>query len=137
MQSRVYSVDEVKIESLIVIPENPPAISVSVLGWVPTTAWSQPDLAAWMYITPPKDGLLDLDFVATAPTGIVIPVFDRIGIVKSMPIPHWVKGVRIHCSTNEMTAVLPGGVSAASSETETVPYPWPWPWWSPKTPPRR
>jgi hypothetical protein len=138
MQSRVYSVEEVHVEALMVIPENPPAISVSARGWVPTSGWSHPDLAPWMYIVPPKDGILDLDFVASPPTGgFVLQVFSRIGVVKAFPIPSWVRGVRIHTSTNRMEAMLEKSSqkSIASAKEGPIAGPWPFPWYAPKAKP--
>jgi hypothetical protein len=133
--SRIYSVEDLRVESLIVIPENPPAISVSASGWVPTSGWTHPELAPWMYISPPSDGVLDLDFVATAPTGIVLQVFSKIGTVKTFPIPNWVVGVRVHTSTNDMQATIGGAKnpSHASLMGEGLPLPWPFPWWAPKS----
>lgn len=135
MQSRVYSVDEVHIEALIVIPENPPAIAVSAKGWVNTSGWSHPGLAPWIYITPPKDGILDLDFVATPPTGFALQVFSKIGVVEPFAIPDWVRGVRIHTSTNSLEALIEGGAAskAKAAMGEGIPVPWPFPWWTPNT----
>jgi hypothetical protein len=132
-QHRIYSVEEVKVESLIVIPENPPAIAVSAWGWVPTTGWSHPDLVPWIYIHPPKDGILDLDFVATPPSGLVIYVFTKIKIAKAFPVPNWVTGVRVHSSTNSVEAKLGGAGPVAKADLmgEGMPLPWPFPWWVP------
>ena len=138
MQSRVYSVEEVHVESLMVIPENPPAISVSARGWVATSGWSHPELAPWMYIVPPADGILDLDFVATAPTGIVLQVFCKIGVVQSFPVPRWVVGVRVHTSTNQIEAKLAGASKPSQEDLMGggLPLPWPFPWWAPKSVPK-
>ena len=130
--SRVYSVDAAHVESLIVIPENPPAIAVSANGWVPTTGWFRPELSPWMYIKPPDDGILDLDFVAEAPSGIVLQVFSKIAIAKSFSIPSWVRGVRIHTSTNKVEAMLGDASPQVSVMNEGLPLPWPFPWWAPK-----
>jgi len=132
MQSRIYSIEQVKIENLIVIPEQPPAIAVSASGSVTTSGWSQPDLAPWMYITPPRDGILDLDFVATPPTGIVLQVISRISVVKTFAVPAWLKGVRVHSSQNQVEALLEGEMSTRGvTPMEGWPLPWPFPWWSP------
>jgi hypothetical protein len=132
--SRVYSIEDVQVEHLMTIPENPPAISVSVIGRVPTTGWSHADLTPWVYIVPPKSGLLDLDFTATAPTGIVLQVLTKISIVKSFPVPRWVIGVRVHSSTNVRDAKIAGAsaVSEAEAMGDGLPLPWPFPWWAPK-----
>lgn len=135
MQSRVYSVDEVQIEALMVIPEAPPAIVISARGWVTTSGWTHPDLTPWVYIAPPADGILDLDFVATPPTGFVLQVMSKIQVAKTMTVPGWLKGVRIHTSTNKKEALLDGSIdpSKGSPQGEGMPLPWPFPWWTPRT----
>jgi hypothetical protein len=137
MQSRVYKVDKVAVEGLLVVPENPPAIAVSAEGWVPTTGWSHPSLAPWMYIQPPADGILDLDFVVTSPTGLVLQVFCKIGVASAFVVPAWVKGVRVHSSTDSIVAMLPvGSLRPKELPLEGLPVPWPFPWWAPRTKPR-
>jgi hypothetical protein len=132
MQSRIYSVEQVKIENLIVIPEQPPAIVVSALGSVTASGWTQPDLAPWMYIAPPPDGILDLDFVASSPTGIALQVISKIGVAKTFAVPNPVKGVRVHSSQNKIEALLEGEMSTLGVRSmEGWPLPWPFPWWSP------
>lgn len=133
--SRIYSVETVHVGSLIVIPENPPAISVSAEGWVTTSGWTRPDLSPWMYITLPADGILDLDFIAEPPAGIVLQVLSKIGVAKSFLVPAWVRGVRVHSSTNKVESMLEGASSKASDAVlmgEGLPLPWPFPWWAPK-----
>jgi hypothetical protein len=128
-------VDAARVESLIVIPENPPAISVSANGWVTTSGWTRPDLSPRMYIMPPADGILDLDFVAEPPSGIVLQVLCQICVAKSFPVPAWVRGVRVHTSTNSIEAMLeraPPKASDAVLMGEGLPLPWPFPWWAPK-----
>ena len=129
MQSRVYSVGKVEAESLVGIPENPRIIKVSAEGWVPTSGWSQASLAPFMYIAPPGDGLLDLDFVATAPSGIVLQVFSPIVVMATVPVPNWVRGVRVHSSTNVAETIVDGlDPIDGTSDDEVLP----WPWWGPK-----
>ncbi|UVK54844.1 hypothetical protein DBIPINDM_001310 [Mesorhizobium sp. AR02] len=133
MQSRIHSIDKVHVEGLLVIPENPPAIAVSASGWVPTSGWSLPDLTPWIYIVPPKDGILDLDFVATQPTGLVLQVFTKIGVTKAFSVPAWVIGVRVHSSTNSVEARIDGAKAPTekSMKYDNLPAPWPFPWWAP------
>ncbi len=134
MQSRVYSVENVRAQALIGIPENPPAIAVSAEGLATTTGWTHPDLTPWVYIVPPKDGILDLDFIATAPTGPVLPVLSPIAVTKAFLIPPWVLGVRIHSSTNFAEATIAGARQPTETDkkAEGWPGPWPFPWWTPK-----
>lgn len=124
--SRVYSVESAEVEKLIVIPELPPAILVKVCGTVPTTGWTDPQLSPWIYIVPPKDGILDLDFNARPPTGIVLQVFTTICLSTTLFIPDWVRGVRVHSSTNAIEAKLPGGKNPPEYRQLAPVLPWPW-----------
>ena len=98
--SRVYSIDDVQVEKLVTTPEIPSIIYVSATGQVPTTGWSHPDLAPFVYIVPPKDGILDMDFVATPPSGLALQLFTKIAVAKAFPVPRWVVGVSRSASWN-------------------------------------
>lgn len=73
---------------------------------MPTTGWRNPSLSEYVYIVPPKDGIIDFDFLAEPPTGIVLQVLTPI-VAEYV----WrgdfqdVDGVRIHASTNEKVAL--------------------------------
>ncbi|MGO4405249.1 hypothetical protein AB4Z10_13435 [Bosea sp. RAF48] len=135
MSSRVYSVTEVRVQHLMVIPENPPAISVEVKGYTPTSGWQFPELGPWMYIAEPADGILDLDFIATPPTGFVLQVFTPISVTQAFPIPKWVKGVRVHAATNNMVKMFdaPSDAGGIKLMGDGMPLPWPFPWYAPDT----
>ena len=120
MRSRVYSVDAIK---LALTKSKPPQIVLHVTGMVTSSGWSQPELAPWVYIQPPKDGILDLDFTAEQPTGFVLPVILPISASLVVAVPDWVKGVRIHTSTNTQTALLEEAAGVATKGDED-PYPW-------------
>jgi hypothetical protein len=133
MEARVYSVEDVHIEALMVIGASPPAIAVSARGVVNSTGWTNPQLAPWIYIDTPKDGILDLDFIATAPTGFVNFVMCRIAVGLAFTVPRWVRGVRLHSATNTVEALLdkPLEKGEAVSLGEGMPVPWPFPWQAP------
>ncbi len=130
MQSRIYSVEQVRIENLVVLPQQPPAITVSASGSVTSSGWTQPDLGPWMYIEPPIDGILDLDFVAASPRGIALQVISKISVAITFAVPNWIKGVRVHSSQNEMEARLKGEMTIALDNKSTAdwPLPFPFPW---------
>lgn len=100
MDAKIYSVDEV---SFGYTASEPPALVVAARGRVPTSGWSNGRLAPRVYVSPPSDGIWDFDFIAKAPSGIALQV---ISVIESEPLvlvpPFWVKGVRIHSSTNEI-----------------------------------
>jgi len=133
MDGRVYSIEDVHVEALEVTEGAVPAISISVRGWVNSTGWTHPRLAAWIYIDTPDDGVLDLDFIATAPTGYVNFVMSRISVGSALAVPGWVRGVRIHSSTNSVEAMLDGpiGKGVALPPGQGMPLPWPFPWQAP------
>jgi len=135
MASRIYSVDEVGVAAVAGGAGDLPAISMSASGLVPTSGWTRPEFGPWMYITPPADGILDLDFMATAPTGIVLQVFSKICLCATFPVPQWVVGVRVHTSTNIVEARIAGKAHPFEARmlADGLPVPWPFPWWAPKS----
>ncbi|QIF02111.1 hypothetical protein [Roseimicrobium sp. ORNL1] len=91
------------IESVVthVICSDEKALIILAVGTVTSSGWTRPELSPWVYITPPKDGIYDFSFIATPPSGIVTPSLRPIiggGVFPNMP--SWVKGVRIHASSN-------------------------------------
>ena len=84
---------------------------------------------------PPADGILNLDFVATPPSGLVLQILSKITVAKTFPVPAWVQGIRIHSSTDQLEARLAGAPkpSAAVLMGEGLPLPWPFPWWAPNS----
>jgi hypothetical protein len=46
---------------------------IMVNGYVPTSGWRSPTLVPWIYAETPGDGILDLDFVAERPEGLLCP----------------------------------------------------------------
>ena len=133
MDARVYSVEEVHIEALTTPDGEAPAVVVSARGLVNSTGWTDPKLSPWIYIHPPADGILDLDFTATAPTGFVNFVMCRISIGLAFTVPGWLRGVRIHTATNTQEAMLDGPIGKGEwmSAGEGMPLPWPFPWMAP------
>lgn len=116
--SRVTSVD------YSVLKTRPPILQVMTKGIVPTSGWSNPGLSPYVYISPPKDGVLDMDFVAEPPTGVVLPV--ETGIEASIQVPDFenfwgenkpLAGVRIHARANSDEIMLGANPKAFSEET--------------------
>lgn len=99
MFARVYSVESVVVR---VLKSNPPQLVLTVCGRASSSGWSDPELGVWMYIRPPSDGILDFDFLARSPGGISLPYLTPICASVALPIPSWVRGVRIHAASNTM-----------------------------------
>lgn len=130
---RVMKVERV---SLALAKSKPPKTIVQADGRVPSSGWSNPELAPWYYIAPPADGVLDMDFVADPPSGYVLPYLAPIHasiVIDRDPADFWGKGkpltgVRVHGATNKVTTkfdaanvVAPAGVALFDN-----PVPWPW-----------
>ncbi|MBD2747541.1 hypothetical protein IC232_12630 [Microvirga sp. BT688] len=131
MDSRIHSVDEVHVSTLDPVANAPLAISVMARGKVNSTGWTNPRLSHWIYIQPPKDGILDLDFIATAPAGYALYVMCPVCVCFAFPVPSWVRGVRIRSSTNEKEATFKRPKEAPDKDFEGLPLPWPFPWFAP------
>ena len=135
---------EVTAASAIVEPGEPfSTITVEATGRVNTGGWADPELAAWSYIEAPSDGILDFDLMARMPPddAMVTMALEDLSASVSGPMPPWVRGVRIHASSNATEVLLDGMASLSSlpgseagSEgdiaTDEV-LPWPWKFFTP------
>jgi hypothetical protein len=74
----------------------------------------------------------DLDFTALAPTGIATMAFTPIHAAVALPVPPWVKGVRVHASTNKKEALLEASPGQMVMGGDGMPVPWPFPWYLPE-----
>lgn len=109
MSSNIMEIVDVRITK---VQATPLQLVVDVVGKVSSSGWSNPTLAPRYYIggTPP-DGVQDFDFVADAPTGIVIWVIKpiRASLVIDGGLPPSYKGVRVHSATNSIEMLLSDG----------------------------
>ncbi len=96
----------------------PPNVVVSAEGTVTTSGWKNGELTSWVYVTPPEDGILDLDFVAERPSGLVLQVISPIAgqcVLIDVDLENYwgpgkpLTGFRIHAANNEI--VVPMGES--------------------------
>lgn len=84
----------------------PPQLYVSAAGEVSSSGWKSAELAPRLYLTPPADGVQDIDFLATRPSNINLPMLLPITGDISLTLVEWLKGVRVHSSTNTVTTLL-------------------------------
>ena len=139
MRNRVYQVETVQIKQVTDRLEGTKGVELFALGMVPTSGWSKPSLDPWMYVAPPDDGVLDMDFTALQPGGFVLEVLSKVSLVVTTPFPAWVRGVRVHGAHGSVEAFLDSAEIEIDDEETTpnaVRSPWPFPWWSPNTPVR-
>ena len=88
--------------SLLEIPGTSKILLIGARGYVSDNGWDNGRLIPYVYITPPADGIWDFDFVATRKPGPHIQILTPIFAFKSVSgPPSWVRGVRVHSSTNK------------------------------------
>jgi len=100
----ILSVSDVHLK---ILKSNPPQLSISAFGSVPTSGWSNAELVPFMYIDPPLDGIYDFTFMAIRPTDVAAQVITKIeaGYVVN-PLSDTLKGVRVHAKENNIVAML-------------------------------
>jgi len=105
MSVLIYKVNAVH---LAIDKSHPPHLHVSATGEVSSGGWKAATLTPHVYITPPQDGIQDLDFEATPPKGSepVIQVILPIAAGAVLALPDWLKGVRIRAKTNTVVTLL-------------------------------
>lgn len=104
MFNKVYEVADV---SLAIFKTNPLTLRITATGLVPTSGYTDPELAGWIYIQPPPDGIYSFDFIARAPSGTALQVLSPVTAVQHwQPFPGDLKGVRVLSASNEIVVML-------------------------------
>lgn len=83
-----------------------PKLIISTSGSVPTLGWSEPELSAHIYVTPPQDGIYGFDFLAKPPTEIGGTQVAPISTSLQTPWLKTMKGVRVYTSSNDIVVRL-------------------------------
>lgn len=100
---KVASVSSVEIRVVPVLPPLISRVQVVAEGVVNTGGWSDGQLRL-RGMTP--DGIIEFDFVAKPPTGIVTQAFAPISAVTTVPQPSSFRGVRVFAQSNSKEALL-------------------------------
>jgi len=103
MEAKIYSVQTV---CFAINKSNPPQLVLSAIGEANSSGWSNGKLIPWVYVDQPSDGIQDFDFVATAPNGMVLWMITPIAGEGIIELESWMKGVRIHTSSNKIEIML-------------------------------
>lgn len=107
----------------------PPNLVIDAQGEVPTSGWTSPRLSIYVYIQPPADGIQDFDFIATAPSGIVLQVISPISAQTTLQDidveNYWgpgmpLKGIRVHSASNKIEVVFGKGDQGCVKDTQSV-----------------
>lgn len=85
---------------------NPPQLFVAAMGQVSSSDWKAGVLAPRLYMIPPEDGIQDLDFYATPPTGAALTVMLPISADVTLEMVEWPKGVRVYSARNSLEATI-------------------------------
>lgn len=110
----------------IVVPPGPPEIvstveaadiaplkvdrkraTLSAVGTVPSSGWTDPALSPYYYVMPPADGIWDYEFVARPPGGIAATVISDVAASTSLPSLEGIAGFRIHAREGSLTIRVP------------------------------
>ncbi|MBY3091697.1 hypothetical protein HFO72_12905 [Rhizobium laguerreae] len=140
MVARVYEVTAVAVDFTLTDDDHAPVLKVSAEGFANSGGWSNFELGVWSYVREPDDGILGLDFLAMPPPqGTVSTMgFVRVSAGLVLSVPGWVKGIRVHASTNQIEAMLEAAlpfITPPIVPTDLgLPLPWPFPWYRPDAP---
>lgn len=116
MSKKILSVDAVH---LAIDKSNPPRLHVAAMGQVGSSGWKGAVLAPRLTIVPPEDGIQDLDFLATPPTGMALTVLLPISADITLDMVAWLKGVRVHSAHNAVEARFgPGETLAGLADSQ-------------------
>lgn len=109
MTKKILTVKSVDVGFSFSNGETPPLLVIVAKGIVNTSGWTSAELASWLYIELPADGILDFEFIGQEPAPGSI-VLQRVAEIESQPLlislPGWVKGVRVHASGNHIVRVF-------------------------------
>jgi hypothetical protein len=125
IMQRIYSVEGVHLYSL---PIAAAMIGIVASGRAQSSGWTNPQLGAWFYVTPPADGIQDFDLLAEEPTGLVLPVLSPLSaslIVAREWRHYWgperpLRGVRVHAQTGAREAFFEEGVAVHANRLTDV-----------------
>jgi len=101
--AQLYSVQDV---SFHINKSNPASLVVFASGLASSSGWSDAALVQRQYVSEPADGIQDFDFVGEPPTGISLMVLSPISGTGEIQLETWMKGVRVHSASNEMSVLL-------------------------------
>lgn len=105
----------------------PPGLLVFATAHVTQVGWSNVQLVPRMYITPPADGVWDMDLMGQFPEKTITLYLPREIDAEPLHVPNvpkWVKGVRVHASTNKKSSLEEKYEEFDKAALNWVPYPW-------------
>jgi hypothetical protein len=102
IMTRIMDVEEVRV--FVFKSGSVDVFAVWAKGHVPTTGWTNIELDPHFYLVPPKDGIMEFDFNGKAPSGIVGEVVSQVTAERVLPMPKWLKGVRVCAKVNHIDA---------------------------------
>jgi hypothetical protein len=129
---RLFSIASVQ---LAILESKPPKLAVTVHGYAVSSGWTDPELVP-LEKTLSADGILDLDFVATPPNSVSLPVLTpaTAETVWTDNVDRLV-GVRVVSRTGDVIELLPSAAAQtttqpAAEETTQIAGEGPHPYWA-------
>ncbi|MBO9462475.1 hypothetical protein [Labrenzia sp. R5_0] len=124
MYTKILRVTDI---SHVLFKTNPPITLINAKGMVPTTRWTDGQLVPYIYVTSPKDGYVDFDFVALPPRGHAERVETEITAHWEGVLPDWAQGIRIHASEGPVEYDLSSGGTIVDRDIKIAGGEIPWP----------
>lgn len=81
-------------------------LMIRAQGQVASSGWKDGRLIPWIYVDRPSNGIIDFDFIASAPTDRVLWIVSPIEGIVTIQHQHWIKGFRVHSSSNNVEVSL-------------------------------
>jgi hypothetical protein len=104
MTNPVLLVSKIEIS---IIKTNPPGLATRVEGEVGSPGWTGFALDHPIYIAPPPDGIYEAEMVGDPPDAVTAQVKTPFCFEENwVPFPADLKGLRVCCATNSVTAML-------------------------------
>ncbi|MCE3606964.1 hypothetical protein LXA47_25660 [Massilia sp. P8910] len=103
MSKLIFSVGGV---CLAIDKSNPPKLHIAAFGEVNSSGWKAGTLNPEMYFMPPVDGIQDLDFLATPPSGMALQIMCPMSADVTITLLNWMKGVRVHSASGVVVTMF-------------------------------
>ncbi|CCE98518.1 hypothetical protein SFHH103_04027 (plasmid) [Sinorhizobium fredii HH103] len=127
--AKVYAADEL---SLRITTTKAPWLLIAARGRVSSTGWHEAQLVAYMYLTPPADGVQEFDFIARKPDAgnVQLPVLSPISTELELPNVdvenYWgssvpLRGIRVYAVSNRKEVDVLGRLEARAASAAPMP----------------
>lgn len=111
---KIHSITNLEVSLL---KSNPPRLYIKARGLTSSSAWTNIELVPHIYVTPPADGIVEIDFMGLPPKGVRNPYLEKVIAPPLVSeIPEWLKGIRVITETNSMEYLYTGPAMLDAAE---------------------